>query len=185
MRWLDGITDSIDMSLINSRSWRWTGRPGVLQSMGSQRVRHDWATEINWACQLFISWNVSLVLYLTMLHIHKVTKVFYVIFWEFYSFVFYIYVYDPFWINFYAGYKVCVLFFFFHMRMSSCPNTTGWRDYLCSIALLVSASLRHVSLHWPVSTILGVVVYPSLLCGPKKNDWFLSLFTFSLAGMKW
>ena len=33
---------------INSRSWWWTGKPGVLQSMGSQRVRHDWATELNW-----------------------------------------------------------------------------------------------------------------------------------------
>ena len=32
----------------NSGSWWWTGRPGVLQSMGSQRVRHDWATELNW-----------------------------------------------------------------------------------------------------------------------------------------
>ena len=31
-----------------SRSWWWTGKPGVLQSMGSQRVRHDWATELNW-----------------------------------------------------------------------------------------------------------------------------------------
>ena len=34
---------------VNSRSWWWTGRPGVLQSMGSQRVRHDWATELNWS----------------------------------------------------------------------------------------------------------------------------------------
>ena len=33
---------------VNSRSWRWTGRPGVLQSMGSQRVGHDWATKLNW-----------------------------------------------------------------------------------------------------------------------------------------
>ena len=33
---------------INSGRWWWTGRPGVLQSMGSQRVRHDWATELNW-----------------------------------------------------------------------------------------------------------------------------------------
>ena len=32
---------------VNSGSWWWTGRPGVLQSMGSQRVRHDWATELN------------------------------------------------------------------------------------------------------------------------------------------
>ena len=30
---------------MNSGSWWWTGRPGVLQFMGSQRVRHDWATE--------------------------------------------------------------------------------------------------------------------------------------------
>ena len=33
---------------VNSRSWWWTGRPSVLVSMGSQRVRHDWATELNW-----------------------------------------------------------------------------------------------------------------------------------------
>ena len=31
---------------VNSRSWWWTGRPGVLQFMGSQRVRHNWATEL-------------------------------------------------------------------------------------------------------------------------------------------
>ena len=33
---------------VNSRRWWWTGRPGVLRFMGSQRVRHDWATELNW-----------------------------------------------------------------------------------------------------------------------------------------
>ena len=33
---------------VGSGSWWWTGRPGVLQSMGSQRVGHDWATELNW-----------------------------------------------------------------------------------------------------------------------------------------
>ena len=32
---------------VNSGSWWWTGRPGVLQSMGSQRVGHNWATELN------------------------------------------------------------------------------------------------------------------------------------------
>ena len=32
---------------VNSRSWWWTGRPGVLQCMGLQRVGHDWVTELN------------------------------------------------------------------------------------------------------------------------------------------
>ena len=32
----------------SSRSWWWTGKPGLLQSMGSQRVRKDWATELKW-----------------------------------------------------------------------------------------------------------------------------------------
>ena len=31
----------------SSRSWWWTGKPDVLQSMGLQRVRHDWVTELN------------------------------------------------------------------------------------------------------------------------------------------
>ena len=33
---------------VNPGSWWWMGKPGVLQSMGSQRVGHDWATELNW-----------------------------------------------------------------------------------------------------------------------------------------
>ena len=33
---------------VNSGSWWWTGRPGVLRFMGSQRIWHDWATELNW-----------------------------------------------------------------------------------------------------------------------------------------
>ena len=33
---------------VDSRSWSWAGRPGMLQSMGSQRIRHNWATELNW-----------------------------------------------------------------------------------------------------------------------------------------
>ena len=36
---------------VNSGSWWWTGRPGVLLFMGSQRVGHDWATELNWTNQ--------------------------------------------------------------------------------------------------------------------------------------
>ena len=38
---------------VNSRSWWWTGRPGVLRFTGLQRVGHDWATELNW-CQLYL-----------------------------------------------------------------------------------------------------------------------------------
>ena len=36
---------------VNSGSWWWTGRPGVLWFMGSQRVRHDWVTELKWIVQ--------------------------------------------------------------------------------------------------------------------------------------
>ena len=48
-RWLDGITNSMGMSL--SRLWELVmdKEAGVLQSTGLQRVRHDWATELNWA----------------------------------------------------------------------------------------------------------------------------------------
>ena len=33
---------------VDSGTWWWTGRPGVLQFMGLKRVRHDWVTELNW-----------------------------------------------------------------------------------------------------------------------------------------
>ena len=79
MRQLDGIADSMNMSLsklpervkdkvtkswtrlivwVNSESWWWTGRPGVLWFMGSQRVGHDWATELNWTIDWTTTWNI-------------------------------------------------------------------------------------------------------------------------------
>ena len=50
-RWWDGwmaLPTQWTSVWVSSRSWWWTGKPGVLQSMGSQRVGHDWATELNW-----------------------------------------------------------------------------------------------------------------------------------------
>ena len=74
MRWLDSITDLMDMSLSELRGWWWTERPCVLWFMGSQRVGHDWATEPNWTwLSVFIclgvqtraKWSKSLGLALT------------------------------------------------------------------------------------------------------------------------
>ena len=46
MRWLDGITDSMDMNWVSSGSWWWTGRPGVLQSSGHKES--DTTERLNW-----------------------------------------------------------------------------------------------------------------------------------------
>ena len=43
---------------VNSGSWWWTGRPGVLQFMGSQRVGHDWATVLKWT-ELKQRWRIQ------------------------------------------------------------------------------------------------------------------------------
>ena len=48
MKWLDASLIQWTWVWVNSRSWWWTGRPGTLQSLGWQRVSHDWATELNW-----------------------------------------------------------------------------------------------------------------------------------------
>ena len=45
--WMASQTQLTWVKASSGSSW-WTGKPGVLQSLGSQRVRHDWATEMNW-----------------------------------------------------------------------------------------------------------------------------------------
>ena len=56
------------------RRWWWAGRPGVLQSMGSQRVGHDWVTELNWTPlqELFVPlspWVLALGLFVILIKI--------------------------------------------------------------------------------------------------------------------
>ena len=46
MRWFYGITNRWTWVWASSGSWWWIGKPGVLQSLGSQRVGHDWVTEL-------------------------------------------------------------------------------------------------------------------------------------------
>ena len=51
---------------VNSGSWWWTGRPGVLQFMGLQRVGHDWATKLNWTTPLPPNWTDHVILFIKM-----------------------------------------------------------------------------------------------------------------------
>ena len=48
---------------VNSGRWWWTGRPGVSQFMGSQRVRHDWVTELNWTNHYDLNAHTALTLF--------------------------------------------------------------------------------------------------------------------------
>ena len=53
---------------VNSGSWWWTGRPGVLGFMGSQRVGHDWVTELNWT-EWHMMWNIFSFAYLPSIYL--------------------------------------------------------------------------------------------------------------------
>ena len=73
---------------MNSGSWWWTGRPGVLQFMGLQRVGHDWVTELNWTegviilnvttrdCSVRIACSEFMVLFIDMIIVTVVVVLF-------------------------------------------------------------------------------------------------------------
>ena len=78
MRWLDGITDSMAMSLSKLWEWWWTGKPGMLQSTGSKRVEHDLVTEqqqqrnklvIQSRKQTWKSWGPVLLIYISEINV--------------------------------------------------------------------------------------------------------------------
>ena len=66
-RWEKGTTEDEMVAIqwtwvwVSSENWWWTGRPGLLQSMGSKIVGHNWATELNWSWR---SWDKSWLLLL-------------------------------------------------------------------------------------------------------------------------
>ena len=57
MRWLVASPTQWTWVWVNSGSWWWTGRPGVLWFTGSQRVGHGWMTELNWITELLYVMN--------------------------------------------------------------------------------------------------------------------------------
>ena len=63
MRWLMASPTWWTWVWVNSGRWWWTGRPSVLQFMGSQRVGHDWATELNWTEDPMLSVSFFLTFY--------------------------------------------------------------------------------------------------------------------------
>ena len=55
--WMPSLTQRIWV-WVSSRSWWWTWKPGMLQSVASQRVRHDWATELtDWQSNVVAQWQ--------------------------------------------------------------------------------------------------------------------------------
>ena len=56
LRWLDASPTQGTRVWVDFPSWWWTGRPGVLWFMGSPRVGHDWATELNWYFYKYLSY---------------------------------------------------------------------------------------------------------------------------------
>ena len=77
---------------VNSGSWWWTGRPGVLRLMGSQRVGRDWATELNWITLLTIFFDVFFFFFKIVSSRMSLFWVFFSIFFYFFLALFYVWV---------------------------------------------------------------------------------------------
>ena len=77
--WLDGVTNSMDMSLSSFKSWWWTGKPDVLQSMGSlsRKQLNDWTElrKVGFVKKIkgrkFLSLNRNLICYLFLEQVYK------------------------------------------------------------------------------------------------------------------
>ena len=67
MRWLDGITDEMDMNMGKLRKWWGTGRPGMLQSIGLQRVGRNWAIEQQQQQQQYI-YTIFFIFFFIMIY---------------------------------------------------------------------------------------------------------------------
>ena len=64
---------------VNSGSWWWTGKPGVLWFMGLQRARYDWAIELNWTGQRPMSWVTYNIFQLKEWKLLKTSQTWYVL----------------------------------------------------------------------------------------------------------
>ena len=51
---------------VNSRNWWWTGRPGMLQSRGSQRVRYNRVTELNWTDRIYTAYVMYFIYFCSL-----------------------------------------------------------------------------------------------------------------------
>ena len=69
MRWLVASPTLWTWVWVNSRSWWWIGRSGVLQFMGSQRVGHDWATDLIWS-DIIKNYETANKLFFKKIHTH-------------------------------------------------------------------------------------------------------------------